>query len=69
MRIKKDVGVIIKFDDKEYSKEETIFYYQRFFEILAEVQGVKILKNTGKIIYEGIIEENDTHKETRASEN
>lgn len=69
MRIKKDVGIIIKFDDKEYSKEEAIFYYQRFFEILAEAQGVEILKNTGKIIYEGIIEGNDTHKETRTSEN
>lgn len=38
MKKKKDVGIIIKFDNKEYSKEETIFLYQRFFEILSEAK-------------------------------
>lgn len=41
MKKKKDVGVIIEFEDKEYSKEETIFLYQRFFTILADAKDMK----------------------------
>ena len=30
-------GVIVTFDDREYSEEETIFLYQRFFEVLGRI--------------------------------
>ncbi len=52
MKKKKDVGVIIDFDDKEYSKEETIYLYQRFFTILAETKDIKTPINVGIILYE-----------------
>ena len=42
MKIRKDVNVIITFDDKEYSEEETAILYQQFFESLAKIKGVKI---------------------------
>ena len=58
MKKKKDVGGIIKFDYKEYSKEETIFLYQRFFEIFAEAKGVKVSKNLGEILYDCISNSN-----------
>ena len=45
MKNKKDFGVIIQFDDKEYSEEEIEFLWERFISILAEV---KILKLTQK---------------------
>ena len=54
MKKKKDVGVVINFDDKEYSKEETIFLYQRFYEILAEAKDMKVPQNFGKILYDCI---------------
>lgn len=38
----KDIKVIITFDDKEYSEEETAIFYQQFFECLAKIKGVKI---------------------------
>ncbi len=34
-KIRKDVGVKVVFDDKDYSYEETILLYQQFFETLA----------------------------------
>ena len=36
-RKSKDIGVIIKFDDKEYSYEETSFLLSRFFAVLARI--------------------------------
>ena len=48
MKIRKDVNVIITFDDKEYSEEETAILYQQFFESLAKIKGVKIPEYTGK---------------------
>ena len=42
MKIRKDVNVIITFDDKEYSEEKTAIFYQQFFECLAKIKGVKI---------------------------
>ena len=48
MKIRKDVNVIITFDDKEYSEEETAILYQQFFECLAKIKGVKIPEYTGK---------------------
>lgn len=42
MKIRKDVNVIITFDDKKYSEEETAIFYQQFFECLAKIKGVKI---------------------------
>ena len=41
MKIRKDVNVIITFDDKEYSEEETAILYQQFFESLAKNQRCK----------------------------
>lgn len=42
MTKKKDVRLIIQFDDKEYSKEETEFLWERFFLLLAEIINPKI---------------------------
>ena len=47
MKIRKDVNVIITFDDKEYSEEETAILYQQFFESLAKIKGVKIPEYAG----------------------
>lgn len=58
MTNKKEIQVIIKFDYKNYSKEETIFLYQRFFEILAEAKDMKAHKNLGKILYNCILNDN-----------
>lgn len=41
MKNKKDLGVIIQFDDKEYSKEEIEFLWGRFISILAEAKNIK----------------------------
>ncbi len=57
MKKKKDIGVIIQFDDKEYSREETVFLYQRFFNILAETNNMKIPENILKVIIECILDE------------
>ena len=54
MTKKKDVGFIIQFDDKEYSKEETEFLWEKFFLLLAKIQNIKIdpkiVKNATKTI-------------------
>ena len=39
--------MIISFDDKEYSEEETAILYQQFFESLAKIKGVKIPEYAG----------------------
>ena len=57
MKKKKDIGVIIQFDDKEYSKEKTIFLYQNFFSILAETKNIKIPKELLKTVIESFLEE------------
>lgn len=36
-RKQKDIGVIIEFDDKEYSYEEASFLWTRFFSVLARI--------------------------------
>ena len=51
MKIKKDIGVIIRFDDNDYSYKETILLYQQFFEILGEIANVEVPKNFAKSIY------------------
>jgi len=56
MKKKKDIGVIIQFDDKEYSKEETIFLYQKFFNIIAEARDIKIPKELLKTVIERILD-------------
>lgn len=70
MTKKKDVGLIIQFDDKEYSKEETEFLWERFFLLLAEIQNIKIdpeiVKNTTKTIVSEVFK---TPKEIRTSSN
>ena len=52
MKNKKDLGVIIQFDDKEYSKEEIEFLWERFIFILAEAQNIdfdpKIIRKLNK---------------------
>ena len=58
MKKKKDIKVIINFDNKDYSKEETIFLYQRFFEILAEAKNMKAPKNLRKILCDCILNDN-----------
>jgi len=50
-KIRKDVGVKIVFDDKDYSYEETVLLYQQFFETLAGIAKVKVSKNFAESIY------------------
>ena len=57
MKRKKDIGIIIQFDNKEYSKEETIILYQNFFSILAEARDIKIPKEFLNTVIESILEE------------
>ena len=66
----KDVGLIIQFDDKEYTKEETEFLWERFFLLLAEIINPKIdpeiVKNTTKTIVSEVFK---TPKEIRTYSN
>ena len=70
MKKKKDIGVIIQFDNKEYSKEETIFLYQRLISILLKAKDIKIdskiIENTAKELVSKIFK---TSKEVQISEN
>ena len=70
MKNKKDFGVIIQFDDKEYSEEEIEFLWERFIFILAEAQNIdfdpKITRNLIKTMVSEVFK--DT-KETRNSLN
>ncbi len=67
MKIRKDVNVIITFDDKEYSEEETAILYQQFFESLAKIKGVKIPEYTGKALAKALRVKEKTSKEIRTS--
>ena len=69
MKIRKDVNVIITFDDKEYSEEETAILYQQFFGSLAKIKGVKIPKYAGKALAMALRAKEKISKETRTSEN
>ena len=66
MKKKKDVGLIIQFDDKEYSKEETEFLWGKLFLLLAEIQNIKIdseiVKNPTKAMVSEVFK---TAKKTR----
>lgn len=66
-RKSKEIKVIIKFDDKEYSEEETAILYQQFFECLAKIKGVKIPEYTGKAFAKALRGNHKTTKETRNS--
>ena len=70
MKRKKDIGLIVKFDDKEYSEEETVLLYKNLFTLLAEGNNVKIdqklLEKVVRTIVSGLFK---TPKETRTSEN
>ena len=68
MKIRKDVNVIITFDDKEYSEEETAILYQQFFESLAKIKGVKIPEYAGKALAKALRAKSKTSEETRTSE-
>ncbi len=48
MKIRKEIKVIITFDDKEYSQEETAILYQKFFVSLAKIKGIKSRFTMGK---------------------
>ena len=67
MKIRKDVNVIITFDDKEYSEEETAILYQQFFESLAKIKGVKIPEYAGKAFAKALRAKSKTSKEIRTS--
>ena len=64
----KDIKVIITFDDKEYSEEETAILYQQFFESLAKIKGVKIPEYAGKVLVKALRAKEKISKETRTSE-
>ena len=68
MKIRKDVNVIIRFDDKEYSEEETAILYQQFFESLAKIKGVKIPEYAGKALAKAFRAKGKISKEARISE-
>lgn len=58
MKIRKDVALIIKFDDVEYSKEECASLYQQLFELLCEVAKYKYCsKNIGKVLVDAVFEQ------------
>ena len=65
----KDIKVIITFDDKEYSEEETAILYQQFFGSLAKIKGVKIPEYAGKALAKALRVKEKISKETRTSEN
>ena len=67
MKIRKDVNVIITFDDKEYTEEETAILYQQFFECLAKIKGVKIPEYAGKALPKALRAKEKTSKEARTS--
>ena len=67
MKIRKDVNVIITFDDKEYSEEETAILYQQFFESLAKIKGVKIPEYAGKALAKALRAKSKTSEEARTS--
>ena len=64
----KDIKVIITFDDKEYSEEETAILYQQFFESLAKIKGVKIPEYAGKALAKALRAKEKISKETQTSE-
>ena len=64
----KDIKVIITFDDKEYTEEETAILYQQFFESLAKIKGVKIPEYAGKALAKALRAKEKISKETRTSE-
>ena len=70
MKNKKYFGVIIQFDDKEYSEEEIEFLWERFISILAEAKNIeidtKITQNLTKTIVSEVFK---TTKETRTTLN
>ena len=68
MKIRKDVYVIITFDDKEYSEEETAILYQPHFESLAKIKGVKIPEYAGKAFAKALRSKDKTSKETQVPE-
>lgn len=69
MKRKKEIGLIIEFDDVEYSDEETAILYQQFFELLASIKKVSIPKNFGKALVESIREYENTSKEVQTPKN
>lgn len=70
MKRKKDIGLIIKFDDKEYSKEETVLLYKNLFTLLAEGNNVKIDQKLLEKVVRAIVSDLlKTSKETRTFEN
>ncbi len=70
MKNKKDLGVIIQFDDKEYSKEEIEFLWGRFITILTEAKNIEIDTKATQNLTKTIVSEMfKTTKETRTTSN
>lgn len=66
---RKNIKVIIEFDNEEYSQEETAFLYQRFINILAEAKGMEnVPQYFGKALAMSISEELKQYEQTRTSE-
>ena len=70
MKRKKEIGIKIQFDDKEYSEEEIEFLWERFISILAEAKNIEIDTKTTQNLAKTIISEVfKPTKETRTSSN
>ena len=70
MKRKKEIGIKIQFDDKEYSEEEIEFLWERFISILAEAKNIEIdTKTTQNLAKTIVLEAFKTTKETRTTSN
>lgn len=70
MKRKKEIGIKIQFDDKEYSEEEIEFLWERFISILAEAKNIEIdTKTTQNLAKTIVLEAFKTTKKTRTTSN
>ena len=70
MKRKKEIGIKIQFDDKEYSEEEIEFLWERFISILAEAKNIDIdTKTTQNLAKTIVLEVFKPTKETRTTSN
>ena len=65
-RKSKDIGVIIKFDDKEYSYEETSFLLSRFFAVLARIAEKTPVKHKQKVFSPDFCKELDSKMDSNS---
>ena len=63
----KDIDVIIQFDDKEYSYEETSFLWARLLSILARIEEKELpVKYIQKVFSPDFCQELDTKKDSNS---